>query len=1078
MMNQTAHAALQPAVLIMAIAALGYNPQALAALRPVDLRCEYLRAPIGVDGLRPRLSWRFAESARAVRGERQTAYRILVAASREDLDAGQGALWDSGKVDSDTSYLVPCGGPVLGPFTRCFWRVRVWDREGRPSPWSEPAEWTTGPRRQEDWTPAYWIALPKSVYAAVPVPMFLDLKSASWIWTGEGKPRKEAPAGTRFFRRTVDLPAGCMVRAARICLTADNAFTLFVNGVKVGSGKEWSRARVLDVAKPLRSGRNEMLIRAWNAPGPNSPAGVIAHLRIEFGEGEPVDVRSDASWQWASNTGGPWKKAKVMGRFGAPPWGRNVRIVNAPPTQTVPSPIFRREFQVKPGLARATVYICGVGYYELRLNGRKVGDHALTPTFTRYDRRVLFQGYDVTDRLRPGANCAAVLLGNGFFNQHARAAWDMDRAPWRDHPQLIALFRLEYMDGTVETIGTDGVWRVTTGPYLFDAIRNGVLYDSRKWPDGWDSAGFDASAWHAAEVVSGPGGDLQWDSGPPVRITRTFRPVRVEPVGENKWLFDAGRNIAGWVRLRVHGVPGGRVRLRYRELRRPDGSLDPRNESLVFTGPFQTDAFILGATEETLEPRFVYHGFRYIEVSGALRPPRLEDMTVCVVGTDFEAAGGFTCSNELINKIQDATLRAYRSNFVGIPTDCPHREKNGWTGDAQLAVETGLFNYDSAPAYARWLEDMGACQAPNGDFPGIVPSGGWGYGTGPAWDAAFFVIPWQVHAYTGDRRVLLRRYDGMKRYLAFLDERARDGIVRYGLGDWCPPLGSAQQHKCPRDLTSTAYYHRFLQIAASVAEMLGLAADRRRYQQRAQKVRDRFNREFYDPRAGTYAGDTQTSLAAALYFGLVPDGREKQVFARLTAEVEKQKRHIDCGILGAKYVPNVLTDEGRADLAWAMVTQTDFPGWGHWIAQGATTLWEQWGGGGSHNHIMFGDVGAWFYKTLAGVRPDPAAPGFRHFVLKPEPVGDLREVRAWHRCPYGRIVSEWRRSGDRFAWRVVIPPGTTATVYVPADSAADVTEGGRPARAAVGLTVLGQRSGRAVFRVVSGEYRFESRWGK
>ena len=1045
-----------------------------AALRPVDLRCEYGHVPVGVDRGQPRLSWRFAESARPVRGEGQTAYRVLVAKSRAGLASGRGLLWDSGKVASDACHLVPYNGGKLEPFTRCLWKVRVWNRTDRPSPWSEPAEWTTGPCGREDWKPARWIALPKSMYAAAPVAVLLDLKGASWVWTGEGTPRKEAPEGTRLFRRTFDLPPDGTIRTAQICLTADNAFTLFVNDVEAGTGKEWHHARTLDVTRQVRPGRNELRVRAWNAPGPNSPAGLAARLRVEFADGKSVQFDTDASWQWADSAKGPWKTAVVMGRFGCSPWGRGVRILDAPPTQTVPSPIFRREFRVRSKLAGATVFVCGLGYYELRLNGRRVGDAVLAPPFTRYDRRVVFQGYDVTGLLRPGPNCIAALLGNGFFNQHARAAWNMDRAPWRDHPQLIALLRVEYADGKTETVGTDTVWRVTTGPYLFDSIRNGVLYDARKWPSGWDAAGFDDSGWRAAEVVRGPKGSLRWDPSPPVRITRMFPPERIESPGKNTWLFDAGRNIAGWGRYRVHGAPGTRVRVRYRELRRPDGSLDPHNESLVFTGDFQTDTFVLASADEILEPRFVYHGFRYIEVSGDIRSPGIEDATVCVVGTDFERAGEFHCSNELINRIQDATLRSFRSNFVGIPTDCPHREKNGWTGDAQIAVETGLFNYAAAPAYARWLEDMGACQASSGDFPGIVPTGDWGYGTGPAWDAAYFVIPWQVYVYTGDRRILLRRHEGMQRYLAFLAKRAPGDIVRYGLGDWCPPRGGASGHKCPRDLTSTAYYYRFLRIAAQVADMLGAEADRRARDLRAARVRDRFIREFFDTGRAVYAGDTQTSYACALYFGLVRDEVTDRVLARLVEDVEKQKRHIDCGILGAKYVPNVLTRYGRADLARAMITQTDFPGWGHWIMQGATTLWEHWGGGGTHNHIMFGDVSAWFYKTLAGIRPDPMSPGFRHFTLKPEPVGDLREVRAWHRCPYGRIVSEWRRNGNRFEWRIVVPPGTVAVVHVPANSATDVTESGKAPRNAAGVTFLTQSPGRAVFRVVSGVYQFES----
>jgi alpha-L-rhamnosidase len=516
------------------------------------------------------------------------------------------------------------------------------------------------------------------------------------------------------------------------------------------------------------------------------------------------------------------------------------------------------------------------------------------------------------------------------------------------------------------------------------------------------------------------------------------------------------------------------VTLRYRELLKPDGGLDDRNRQHTYSGPFQADTFLLTGGEQVLEPRFVYHGFRHVEIAGDIEPPKIEDLKVCVVGTEFELAGEFSCSNDLLNRIQDANLRAYRSNFVGMPTDCPHREKNGWTGDAQLAVETGLFNYAGAPAYAVWMEDMADCQKANGDFPGIVPTGSWGYGIGPAWDAAFFVIPAHLREYVGDERVLTDRYERMKLYLDFVGKRSPDHIVKFGLGDWCPPKGGSQGHRCPRDLTGTAYYAVFARMTAQVAGLLGRTDEQAQYERLARTVTDAFNRQFLDRETGTYTGDTQTSLACALFQRLVPDDMRDRVFARLVADVEAHDRHIDCGILGTKYTLNVLTDRGRSDLAYAMATQTDFPSWGLWIKQGATTLWENWNGAASHNHVMFGDISAWCYKALAGIRPNAECPGFRRFTLQPDVVGDLTEVSAWHRCPYGRIVSEWRRDGDRFAWHVVVPPGTVADASVPAAAAEAVREGATPVAKAAGIRVVGMVAGRLRLELASGDYRFTS----
>ncbi|MBT7304862.1 MAG: family 78 glycoside hydrolase catalytic domain [Victivallales bacterium] len=1055
----------------LVLAGLCCGALATAALQPVDLRCEMLRNPQGLDVPRPRLSWGFAEAVAQTRGEGQTGYQIRVATAKAALTDGAAVLWDTGRVGSKLSHLVPYAGRPLPAFAAVHWQVRVWGQAGEPSPWSEGATWSMGPATQEDWAGAQWIGLPEDVYRADRARVAVDLKGTEWIWTGEGTPREEAPGGVRFFRREFTIPAGAA--QALLCMTADNELAVKLNGAPVLASKEWKIADVRDVTGKLRAGRNVLAVRAVNHPGPNSPAGLVGKLFVRMENGEERQIGTDANWQSSSAEDGGWVPAKTIGKYGCAPW-RQLSTRGGTPTQTVASPLLRREFVLPAGVRRAVATVCGLGYFELRLNGLKVGNLALAPRFTTYTKRVLYQTFDVTAQVKEGPNALGLMLGNGFYNQHARAAWDMDRAPWRNMPCAILMLRLEMADGTTRTVVTDENWQAIQGPYLYDCIRNGIVYDPERLPNGWDRVGFGETGWQKAGLRPAPKGQLRADRGLPVRVTHEFAPVKIEAKGEGRWLLDGGRNIAGWVRLKVRGRAGGKVTLRYRELLRKDGSLDPRNRGHIKSGPLQTDVFRLVGGEQTLEPRFVYHGFRYVEVSGDIAPPTLADMTVRVVGTDFETAGEFSCSNELVNQIQDATLRAYRSNFVGMPTDCPHREKNGWTGDAHLAAETGLLNYAAGPAYAVWMEDMGDCQNVSGDFPGIVPTGSWGYGIGPAWDAAFFVIPFHLREYLGDDRVLTERYERMQRYLSFVGKRSPSHIVKYGLGDWCPPKGGSQGHKCPRDLTGTAYYAVFARMAADVAGLLGHAQEQGEYKNLAGTVGRAFNDAFLDREKGTYKGDTQTSLACALYQGLVPEALRARIFARLVADVEAHTRHIDCGILGTKYTLNVLTEYGRSDLAYAMATQTDFPSWGHWIAQGATTLWENWNGASSHNHVMFGDISAWFYKALAGIRPDVAHPGFRRFILRPDVVGDLREVRAWHRCPYGKIASEWQRQGTRFAWRVVVPPGTIADTFIPAVSAGVVQEAGQPVANGNGIRILGWQAGRLRLELVSGEYRFAS----
>jgi alpha-L-rhamnosidase len=436
--------------------------------------------------------------------------------------------------------------------------------------------------------------------------------------------------------------------------------------------------------------------------------------------------------------------------------------------------------------------------------------------------------------------------------------------------------------------------------------------------------------------------------------------------------------------------------------------------------------------------------------------------------TDVAPAGEFECSNPLLNKITTAARWAYLSNLMGIPTDCPHREKNGWTGDAHLACEQGLFTFNGASVYTKWINDVNDAMRDDGDLAAIIPTGGWGYTLGAAWDSALLLIPDYLHEYNGDNRILTSHYPAMKKYVDFLTSKAADHIVNAPLGDWAP-----FEAKTSTELTTTAYYFRDAQIVSQIAKMMGNEADAAKYAELAEQIKSAINKKFFDPRTGNYAEGTQTAQACALFFHLAPEAEARRVFDNLVTKINQRKQHLDCGILGAKWIMQVLLDHGRADLGYAIATQTDLPSWGHWIEQGATTLWENWDGSASRNHIMYGDVVAWFFKALAGIQADPAAPGFSHFFLRPHLVGDLTHVKGEHQTMHGTILSEWNLKNSVLSLHIKVPANTSATLTLPATDANSVKESGRPAADAEGVKAKGVENGHPVYELESGDYTFE-----
>ena len=713
------------------------------------------------------------------------------------------------------------------------------------------------------------------------------------------------------------------------------------------------------------------------------------------------------------------------------------RLPNLPPQNSRPpaAPLLRKSIRLNAVPTSARAYVCGLGYYEFTVNGEKCGDAVLAPAVSRYDATVYYDTHDLTRHLREGENVLALSLGNGWYDPGAADAWDYQFAPWRHSSKMIFQMELTFADGRVETVVSDTSWKVSASPVVFNRLRNGEHYDARKEADGWESPGFDDSGWDSAQIARSPGGVLRSSQMPPIRSIGEIQAVSVLEVAPGVHVYDFGRNISGWGVLNIQASSGTEIVLKYGEQLDDDGLLDTKDIDLfVFTGEFQTDKYIAkGSGRETWHPRFTYHGFRYIQATGLGPKADYETLRAAVVHTDLPSAGSFECSSPLLNTIQEMAERSTLTNYHSIPTDCPHREKNGWTGDSVLSAEQVLLNFDSVTAHRKWLRDIIDAQRPSGQIPGIVPTGGWGYnwGSGPAWDSALILIPWYVYVYYGDRQILEDTYDAMVKYLGFLDSMSDGGLVDFGLGDWCPPGENPWDHKCPTVVTDTAYAYVEYDTVARIAAVLGRDEEAREFKERAGYVREAFRSAFVDSSSGSVAGNSQTSLACALYQGLLEKGEEPKALENLVAEVEKYGRHLDTGILGAKYLLHTLSSHGRTDIAYAVATQTDYPGWGYWVEQGATSLWERWDGRDSQNHHMYSDISAWFYRELAGIRPDPEEPGFKHTLFRPNPVADLTWAKAHHQSPHGLIECSWEVKADSFVLQVTVPANCRGTISLP-----------------------------------------------
>lgn len=699
-----------------------------------------------------------------------------------------------------------------------------------------------------------------------------------------------------------------------------------------------------------------------------------------------------------------------------------------------PAPYFRKQFQPSGKVKSARIYIAAAGLYELSINGQRVGDHRLDPMYTRFDRRTLYVTYDVTSLINAPTVALGVLLGNGWYNHQSTAVWYFDQAPWRDRPKFCLDLRITYQDGREEIIKSGTDWKTSLSPIIFNSIYTAEHHDARLSQPGWDKPGFDDSKWKNAIPVNAPSQNIVAQQLHPIRFVEEIAPAGILMYSSQHYVYNLGRNISGISQISVRGEKGTEIRLKHGERLKQDGSVDQSNIDVHYRptddkDPFQTDIYILnGEGEETFWPHFNYKGFQYVEVASD-KPIEITKMRGFFMHSDVPPVGKVTSSNDVLNKIWKATNVSYLSNLQGYPTDCPQREKNGWTGDAHIASETGLYNFDGITVYEKWLADHRDEQQPNGVLPAIIPTSGWGYtwANGPDWTSTIAIIPWNVYLFYGDSKLLADNYNNLKRYVDHITSISPQGITDWGLGDWVPVKSVT-----PKELTSSIYYFVDADILAKAAKLFGKDDDYKKYSALAKKITDAINQKYLNRETGIYGQGLQTELSATLFWGIVPENLKAKVAKNLADRVIADGKHLDVGLLGTKTILNALSENGYADLAYEVAAQQDFPSWGWWIVNGATSLYENWPIDAksdiSLNHIMFGEIGAWYYKALGGLKPDATQPGFKNILLEPHFVKGLNSFQTTHNGPYGEIQSNWKRDEKKVIYQVVIPANSTASV--------------------------------------------------
>lgn len=1020
---------MQSSYLLALVLAMG-GAQFMAG-ETVHLLCNHLTNPLGIDDPKPRLSWQTEASER---NWHQSAYQILVSTSEKSLIKGNGDAWDSGKVKSGQSLGIAYAGRPLQSRTRYYWTVKVWDAADHESASVSPAWWEMGLLSTTDWQ-GKWITRVNPEEAP-------DRAALQWL-SMPGLPAQSVPAHTKgVFRKTFKLQAAPI--SAVLFVIARGDFIVTVNGHEVANKSRWEDFDRKDITSELVSGDNTIEIQLtapeanpWGPVAKYHPTTVAALLKLTDMKGSLSRMGTDATWESRIAGTEAWSAAGVAGDLTT-----ESLIVPGPLPQ--PASLFRREFKAEKKVASARLYITALGSYRVSINSQAPDSSLLTPDFTDYRKHLGYQSYDVTRLVKHGANAIGITLGDGWYSSPLTwTATHLYPPPNRVSAQL----ELHYTNGTTATIATDSDWHTAASPITFSQIYAGEDYDARNQQANWDQSKFNERGWASATVGEPPTAKLIGLMTAPTHMNSELKPVTVKPSATGDFVFDFGQNMVGWAQLKVKGPSGTRVRLRFAEILNPDGTIYRQN----LRNADATDTYTLkGGGDESYEPSFTFHGFRYVEVSGFPGTPTLDTLTGRVVGSLEEPyTGRLKTSSDLVNNMWKIGLWGQRGNFLSIPTDCPQRdERLGWMGDAGVFWRTGSYNFDVAAFTRKFMLDVNDAQTSNGDFANVSPDllnaevkGSEG---APGWSDAGVIVPYTAWLQYGDTSYIDDNWDSMQRFMKYIAAANPDFIRKNGNGpnfaDWLAP----DPHS-PNELVATAYWALSAGMMMQMAQASGRGQDVQGYKELLDNIRSAYGKAFIKDN-GDVAGGTQTAYLLTLYAKLAPQSLEQVMVDHLVGDIDSHGGHLTTGFLGTPFLLFTLSEHGRSDVAYKLLLNETYPSWGYMLSKGATTWWERWNGDSgdpamnSFNHYAFGSVMAWVYRSVAGIDTAPDGAGFQHILIRPEVGPGINQVSGEYDSAYGKVTTEWKKDNSGvFTLTVTIPANSSATVHLPFKAGDQIT---------------------------------------
>jgi len=1075
--------------------------------KPFQLTCESLTTPLGMDEARPALSWQLQDSRR---GAAQSAYEVQVATSPDLLSSDKTDIWDSGRIQSSQSIDVRYGGPALVAFERYYWRVKVWDEIGKAYSPSDITWWETGLLNSSNWH-AQWISYEDDEHRSV--------RSANAEWITTAASASVPPGRSRethsYFRFKFNVPGE--VHIAKLHITGRDTVAAWVNGNPEAQQKAWPAWNhlpwrtysIYDVSNAVHAGSNTLAadVLDYNASSQAGPTPFSATIYIQLTDGKIITYRTgDDGWKSVREAAAGWvapqfdDHAWPSARAFPGPTGLRSQVAGNP---WVPGPVvtLRRTFTISKPITSARLYATAFGAYKFHINGKRVGDQILAPGWMDFRHHVPYQAYDVTALLETGPNAIAALLAPGWYS--TPLAWvpqpnNYGTAP----PSLRAQLRLDHGDGSVEWIESNASWKADDSATTSAEIYNGETFDARRVESGWDTARFFDAAWHPVQLPQVPAVDIEWQSFPPIRVERELTAKSMTSPSPGTYVFDFGQNLAGVVRLQAQGPAGTVVELRFAEVVNSDGTIYTAN----LRNAKATDRIILaGNGVEEFQPNFTFHGFRYVEVTGLPEKPALDSVKAVVFHTDAPLTAELRTGSKMINQLWSNIVWGQRSNFVGVPTDCPQRdERLGWTGDAQVFWRAAVYNLGIEAFSRKFASDLRVTQTNTPMYaqyaPGVFSEND-GFGAG--WADAGVIIPWTAWLQYGDKRILEQNRDAIEKYLKAIEAANPDYLWRHNFGtaygDWLSPEGTTAE-----DLIATAYWAYDSSLMAQMAHALGHADDERHYRDTFEKIRAAFNKTFVHddgtvtasaaslaaiPAPGDAHGkilkESQTGYVLALHMNLLPEELRAKAGDHLVRLIEANHWHLGTGFLGTPYLLAALSETGHSAVAYRLLLNTEYPSWGYLVEHGATTMWERWNGDqkksdpsmNSFNHYAYGAVADWIYRYAAGIDAIASDPGFHTVSLHPNFNAELGGVDFSYDSPYGRIHSDWQLEGPSAVWHLTIPANAGAELRLSGDEAARYTLDGEPLSESSVVHRSGEPEAENVYRIPAGTYTLNVRLG-